>query len=75
MTEWWQDLFDEKYERLFAEARPPLRTAQLTDLRTLESARTAAKQIFAADPQLSAPEHRSLANQVAEFWSNAGDFS
>lgn len=28
MTDWWQDLFDEKYEKLFAEARPPLRTAQ-----------------------------------------------
>jgi ATP-dependent DNA helicase RecG len=54
---------------------PPLRTAQLTDLRTLESARTAAKQIFAADPQLSAPEHRALANLVAAFWSSAGDLS
>ena len=54
---------------------PPLRTAQLTDLRTLESARAAAQQIFAADPQLTAPEHRSLANQVAAFWSSAGDFS
>ena len=28
MTEWWQDLFDEKYLKLFAEARDPLRTAQ-----------------------------------------------
>lgn len=28
MTEWWQDLFDEKYVKLFAEARDPLRTAQ-----------------------------------------------
>jgi ATP-dependent DNA helicase RecG len=54
---------------------PPLRTARLTDLRTLESARAAAQQLFAADPQLSAPEHRSLANQVAAFWSNAGDMS
>lgn len=31
MTEWWQDLFDEKYTRLFAETRPPLRTAQEVD--------------------------------------------
>ena len=54
---------------------PPLRTAQLTDLRTLESARTVAKQIFAADPQLTAPEHRALANQVAAFWSGTGDLS
>lgn len=28
MAEWWQDLFDEKYLTLFAEARGPLRTAQ-----------------------------------------------
>ncbi|MEA3337457.1 MAG: class I SAM-dependent methyltransferase [Chloroflexota bacterium] len=28
MTEWWQDLFDEKYLKLFREARDPLRTAQ-----------------------------------------------
>ncbi len=28
MAEWWQDLFDEKYLRLFAEARGPLQTAQ-----------------------------------------------
>ena len=28
MTEWWQDLFDEKYLKLFAEARDPLQTAQ-----------------------------------------------
>lgn len=28
MTHWWQDLFDEKYLRMFAEARPPMRTEQ-----------------------------------------------
>jgi hypothetical protein len=50
-------------------------TARLTDLRTLESARAAAKQLFGADPQLSAPEHRSLADQVARFWSSAADMS
>jgi ATP-dependent DNA helicase RecG len=54
---------------------PPLRTAQLTDLRTLESARTVAQQLFAADPQFTAPEHRGLADQVAAFWSSAGDMS
>jgi ATP-dependent DNA helicase RecG len=54
---------------------PPLVTARLTDLRTLESARAAAKQLFSADPQLSAPEHRSLADQVARFWSSAADMS
>jgi ATP-dependent DNA helicase RecG len=54
---------------------PPLRTAQLTDLRTLEVARVAARQLFAADPNLIAPEHRALAGRVAAFWSEAGDMS
>lgn len=54
---------------------PPLRTAQLTDLRTLESARAVAHQIFAADPTLAAPEHRALAARVAAFWSAASDLS
>jgi ATP-dependent DNA helicase RecG len=46
---------------------PPLRTAQLSDLRTLEAARAAAEKLFAADPQLGLPEHQALA-QVAMFW-------
>ncbi len=54
---------------------PPLRTAQLTDLRTLEAARAAAQQIFAADPYLNAPDHRDLAGQVATFWRGGGDLS
>jgi ATP-dependent DNA helicase RecG len=54
---------------------PPLKTAQLTDLRTLELARTAARQIFAADPFLTAPEHRALAGRVAAFWNTTGDMS
>lgn len=54
---------------------PPLRTAKLTDLRTLELARTAARKLFAADPTLSAPEHRALAGRVAAFWNTAGDMS
>ncbi len=54
---------------------PPLRTAQLTDLRTLEAARDAAQQIFAADPSLSAPEHYDLAAQVAILWRGGGDLS
>jgi ATP-dependent DNA helicase RecG len=54
---------------------PPLRTAQLTDLRTLETARTAAQQLFATDPYLSAPQHRALAAQVAAFWRGGGDVS
>jgi ATP-dependent DNA helicase RecG len=54
---------------------PPLRTAQLGDLRTLEIARSAARKLFDADPDLSRPEHRDLAEQVAVFWAGAGDRS
>jgi len=54
---------------------PPLQTAQLSDLRTLEDARTAAQKLFEADPGLIRPEHRGLAAQVAGFWSGAGDVS
>lgn len=54
---------------------PPLQMAQLSDLRTLEAARAAAQELFAVDPQLSRPEHRALAAQVAEFWHGAGDAS
>ena len=51
---------------------PPLHTAQLSDLRTLEDARGAAQKLFAADPDLSRPEHRALAAQVAAFWQRGG---
>ncbi len=54
---------------------PPLQTAQLSDLRTLEDARSAAKAIFADDPDLSQPEHAPLASQVAAFWRGSGDIS
>ena len=54
---------------------PPLRTAQLSDLHTLEAARAAAEKLFAADPQLSLPEHHALAAQVAVFCAEAGDLS
>jgi ATP-dependent DNA helicase RecG len=54
---------------------PPLQTAQLSDLRTLEDARCAAQKLFAADPLLVQPEHRALAERVAEFWQGAGDVS
>ena len=49
--------------------------AQLSDLRTLEAARAAAQEIFAVDPQFARPEHRALAERVAEFWHGAGDVS
>jgi ATP-dependent DNA helicase RecG len=54
---------------------PPLQAAQLSDLRTLEDARTAAQHLFEVDPELSRPEHRALAAQVAAFWQGAGDVS
>lgn len=54
---------------------PPLHTAQLSDLRTLEEARNAAQKLFAADPGLVRPEHHHLAARVAEFWQGAGDIS
>jgi ATP-dependent DNA helicase RecG len=54
---------------------PPLHMAELTDLRTLEEARAAAKEIFAVDSELTRPEHRGLASQVADFWNNVADAS
>lgn len=54
---------------------PPLQAAQLSDLRTLEEARAAAQQLFAADPDLTQPEHRALSGRVAAFWQGAGDVS
>jgi ATP-dependent DNA helicase RecG len=54
---------------------PPLRTAQLSDLRTLEQARDTARRIFAVDPALARPEHAGLAAQVAAFWRETTDLS
>jgi ATP-dependent DNA helicase RecG len=54
---------------------PPLRTAQLGDLPTLEAARAAAQKLFAADPGLGLPEHQGLAAQVAALWAGVGDVS
>jgi ATP-dependent DNA helicase RecG len=54
---------------------PPLQTAQLSDLRTLEEARAAAQQLFAADPTLSLPEHSAIAAQVTRFWQAASETS
>ena len=54
---------------------PPLQTAELSDLRTLELARAAAQRLFAEDPQFTHPDHQALAQQVAAFWSGAADLS
>jgi ATP-dependent DNA helicase RecG len=54
---------------------PELRLASLLDVRLLEIARTAAKQLFAEDPMLEQPEHRLLQERVSSFWEDAGDVS
>lgn len=54
---------------------PPLHAANLSDVRTLEEARSAAQKLFAVDPGLSRPEHHPLSSQVVAFWQGAGDVS
>lgn len=50
---------------------PNLRIAQLSDLKTLTEARTAAYDYLAADPQLA--HNQPLAKQVERFWRGQGD--
>ncbi len=47
---------------------PDLKLASVTDLRLVEKAREAARRLFSTDPQLSDPNHRLLAQQVAQLW-------
>lgn len=54
---------------------PPLETAKLSDLRTLEDARAAARTLFEADPTLSLPEHTALSERMADFWRSSSDVS
>ena len=54
---------------------PPLQAATLSDVRTLEEARSAAQKLFAVDPGLARTEHHLLSSQVAAFWQGAGDVS
>jgi ATP-dependent DNA helicase RecG len=54
---------------------PELRLASLSNVRILEQAREEAQAIFRADPALSRPEHRRLAEQVARFWQADSDLS
>jgi ATP-dependent DNA helicase RecG len=54
---------------------PPLTMARLSDVPTLEAARAEAELVFAADPDLAAPEHRLLRKQVVRFWHGRGDLS
>ncbi|MHB0876360.1 MAG: ATP-dependent DNA helicase RecG [Anaerolineae bacterium] len=47
---------------------PDLRVAQLSDLRTLERARSAAEALLDSDPELAAPENAALADSLERFW-------
>ncbi|MFZ2487180.1 MAG: ATP-dependent DNA helicase RecG [Anaerolineae bacterium] len=54
---------------------PDLKLAQLSDLRTLEQARTEAARLLAEDPDLSRPEHIALGRKARQFWRGDGDVS
>jgi ATP-dependent DNA helicase RecG len=50
--------------------------AKLSDLRTIEKARREAQLLFERDPDLQAPEHQTLAKNLAQFWTpGSGDVS
>jgi ATP-dependent DNA helicase RecG len=54
----------------------PLKMASLTDVALIEKAREQAQQLFAADPELKAPEHAQLNEAVQRFWvGGKGDVS
>jgi ATP-dependent DNA helicase RecG len=55
-----------------------LRSARLSDVKTIEKARREALRLFERDPELQAPEHKSIAELVSAFWApreGAGDVS
>jgi len=52
---------------------PDINLARLSDVHLLELARTQAKEIFEADPELSQPEHRLLAQKMSKFWQKPTD--
>jgi ATP-dependent DNA helicase RecG len=54
---------------------PTLRVAQLGDVQTIQLARRAAQEIVREDPELSAPEHAAIREQVERFWTEAADLS
>lgn len=54
---------------------PDLKMAQLTDLRTLEQARTEAAHLLEQDPELAEPQHLALRRKVSQFWRGEGDIS
>jgi len=53
-----------------------LRMAKLSDVKTIEKARQEARLLFEHDPDLKAPEHQQLAENLARFWTpGSGDVS
>jgi ATP-dependent DNA helicase RecG len=53
-----------------------LRMAKLSDMKTIEKARREAQLLFERDPELKAPEHQAVAENLAKFWTpGAGDVS
>ena len=54
---------------------PDLKMAQLSDLRTLESAREEATHLLQIDSDLTMPEHVALARKARQFWRGDGDVS
>jgi len=54
---------------------PELPMVALADTRLLHQVRTVAEAMLQADPDLSKPENRSVAERVVEFWRGGGDLS
>jgi len=54
---------------------PDLRLARLSDMRLLMLARQEAQAILDADPDLTHPEHRLLAQRAADFFAQEMDLS
>ena len=52
---------------------PSLKLVKLSDVKLLELARQAAREIFDGDPQLAKPEHKLLSKKVTAFWTSVTD--
>ena len=54
---------------------PDLKMARLTDVAVLEKVRSAADDLYRADPMLEAPENRKLGHMVKQFWQRQVDLA
>jgi len=54
---------------------PDIRMARLSDTQLLELARNEAVALFRRDPDISMPEHRLLAQELARVWQTGGESS